>query len=625
VRERKIPVADFSRPVRLGTDSVVITRNSTLVRLDPSGKALYSVPLDPTARFNSAEPSRDASRLYVLSNRTLTALDATTGEQAAQLPLPEGAAMPRVTPLQDGRVILTAGGKLMTLGADLQSLGTRDLGYEPTSVCPLSDGTLVLHEAMRGRKMQVIDRSGQVILDRGGDNATVSPRVTPEGKVWWREERDSTRPPGSPRYAIGRFDPASGETRTFEVGASVRDLYPRKDGSFLIHEEDMVVAPRFVLYDADGREVRRFKPTHEGGLEQLMLSPDARSAYVLYDVYRGLDSKERRAAIDRIDLEARGVLDQGLGYLASMTGLSSKAERIYEGERDPRRFFPLVLDDGSLLVFHEKTVDRLDGEGRLLQQYPDSSSITGLRPRPANDVLGGRNAETVDQHLADWQHDYLYVDLNQHRPWGSPLPTGDGCVTFRQPIGDLEAGREIAPPRADQTEAEMRAKLFAPRRRSDDHELEFPGGGRVCYGGENLTIEIPHPGGRADEFDRISYSFDGVRTFTGALAVKAGDRRVVVAAASDGRVYWLDGSTNSLDRECPRFDAGVPIEHLSAEGGKVYGYGGDGTVIILDPPDGLAIEEPPAPRSSEASKDGRVIVSEREVRIGGIAIPRREG
>lgn len=540
------------------------------VQVDPEGDRLYSV---------------HEGRLEARSLHDGTSVASASVDAKATLAARPG-----------GGVYAKTQDSLVILDADLKVV--REVsGPKPGHVAELPGGALALQDWQTG-KLVLLDAENR---ERCSLPERVShARVGPDGALW-----------GVHQDEIVRVDVATGAVRRLPgvKGGYLEDLYPRADGSYLVHTRPDLTNFHLRLYSPDGAETQAFHG--QGKLEELQLDPSGESAYGMVDRWQ---DEPKQVVVERYDL---GKPSRG-GLLGLLRG-DDEGRTLYRDDSESQGArqlaVPMVLSGGRVAVAGPRDGVLLDRDGRVLQKFASLEEMHPvLEPLQVTPRTFG-DARTVSPDAYLRQQARIHCnELPAHFARSQGAFPAVGGVQFSRP------GQAPASAPEDLQTVDV-ARLFESSQVPE--RMSFPvGAGSLLLEtdreGDRLIVEVPdraNPGGLV----RKTYWLDEFEHYTHLFPVSTDRGQYVVAADDRGRAWWLDPAGGGDRRfELPgALSARVFSEQALTVTGK------DGATLMLELP-GERILRERRPGVSADDPDGpRIVTSETEVRLGGVSLPIR--
>lgn len=562
-------------------------------RVDSDGTVRYSFLLPPTSRESLLAVDVRGGRLYGFSQGRLQAFDLEDGREVAALDVES----------RQGTFQARAGGGLFLGAPDRLGVLDRDLRLEreipgsgPQSVVEGPGGAMAVRWG--DRSTTVVDAAGRTTASFDQDLRRL--KTGPDGALW-----AFSGDPWDRDVSVLRIDPATGATRRLPGVPNFEDLYPRADGSYLVHARGDLTAFALQQFSADGVEQGSFRG--QGKLELLELSPEGDCAWGLVSDWQAEPAVNR---LVRYDLERPSGLVSGL--LATL-GTSGSGEEVYREVPDrsgrTNAFIPVAMEGGRVAIAGLESGALLDREGGVLTRYDSAEALVR-----AVDPQGLREAEL--------RHQTRVLVPDGPAAFGRSQGgfEGVGGLHFSRAV---EAGSlpEAAGLDAATNEARMKGSLFGAED-LPQKPAPFPQGlGRFWLEDRDgcLVVEVPDPA-TPGAFVRRSFMVDEFERFTNAMPVSASDGGSYVVATDDrGRVHWMDAARGS-DQLFP-LEGGTSLAQSGEN--RILVTGAGGRLLVLDMP-GQTLRTPKGQRLDvPEDEQPRILSSETTVRVGSISLPIR--
>lgn len=562
---------------------------SGFLELTPEGLTKLAVQAPVGSRFAYGVHDERNGCYWLRTNREILIVDDRDGTTRGRHAFPKEGFQRRIHPGPDGSMLMVEGSQVLTLDPDGSTRSTRQLPWMPSWLRPCGELTLV-GDGYPGR-ISALREAAEVPLSQ---NALERSVVTdPKGTTWFLEGLDTRNAPKT----LVRVDPRTLECRRFPTEVDAARLHPLPDGGVLVHVQDSM-GERLQAFDQQGHPGLTVALGEGSRLQELLLREDGALGYALLHTAsragRGLEYR-----VLSVDLQHQGT-----------------PEVLWSAVGDPPAC--TVLPDGTLAVVSAQGAEVVaSGQPprRLAGAEDLGDPLAAPWSRSRRDGKPGR-ALSVQEMLGE-----AAVRFKTPGAW-KPLGPGwsydpaDGCLVHRRQLSEAETAalEALREQETRQVGADL-SQLFR-------HERDFPGlpGTRLVGDDRTLHLESPRQGEA-----RLIVGVPSDTTLTSVTPVNCGGRPFVAATDSRGSLYWVDGSSTSTGYA--RFHAPIPEPRVLVQPDRLVAFGADGSTLVYRPTLGpgrrLLGHHAARSESAPAPPAGSIEEGEKDVRIGGISLPRR--
>lgn len=514
-----------------------------LCRLTSAGEVAFWIPVK--GYTSALRYDRERNRVWRLNYKELVAYQADTGEVEERHPLPrQDAHLQTVMSLTpDGEVILADRGKLTFLHQNREL----EIGFQPSSISPLSDGSLLC--ATNGAPTKA------VFFDREGKEVFRSERVRYDSHQKGPDGFTLIDQTDSGKNLLIRYNDSKLERLELPPGASGVSVEGDQMTVYVKEEKWGDRPAQLLRCTLSGRVLAQARWPARVSLEGL---------YHHNGRYFMKTASEGKFHLEAFEFEQ---VSNNPVQLSTVPGEPVRPKLFSiprEGLAAPCPFMPGFLNDGTLLMFTEGSIHHLSPEGKRLKQTetltemlewlgPDAQLSTGEKPFPAFSYKFG------DDVLRRVANEFRYADWGRHRNSVERVArTSDDCLTVRRRF------------QADPALGARLTQALSPPGALSSTVVELSSGERMERDERNI-----HLGG-------ATFKAPADRKFGVVLPMKVDGKPLVVAATDEGLVRCWSPGDDERGFMCPAFDLGEEAVALSySSDGRVFAVGEGGNCLTL--------------------------------------------